>query len=187
MSVFRLAASGLAVAMLAGCAALVAPPYSADYSALDKLKGASIEKTAVAPVQPRDASAAVNKISLRGASLQAAQGTFAQYLEDALIQDLKEVSAYDPKAGTLISATILKNDVDVSGFSKGTGTMTVRFTVTRAGATRLDKTYAAATEFESSFAGNVAIPKGQGEYGHLVQTLLGKVYADPEFVNALKN
>jgi hypothetical protein len=185
MSVFRLAVSGLAVAVLAGCA-VVAPPYSADYSVLDKLKSTSIDKAAVAPVQPRDPAAPVNHINLRASPLRAAQGTFAQYLEDALTQDLKEVSAYDPKAGTLISATILKNNIDVSGFSKGEGAMAVKFLITRAGATRLDKTYTANTEFDSSFVGAIAIPNGQNEYGHLVKVLLAQVYADPEFVNALK-
>ena len=55
----------------------------------------------------------------------------------------------------------------------------------RAGTERLRKTYQARTSFESSFAGAVAIPKGQIEYPSLVRTLLRNVYTDPAFVAAI--
>lgn len=63
--------------------------------------------------------------------------------------------------------------------------MEVELTVTRDGSQRLYKSYAARTTFESSFAGAVAIPKGQIEYPNLVRALLREVYSDPEFVVAL--
>lgn len=182
----RLLACGAAVAALSGCAALVAPPYSADYSALDQLKKMPLQKVAVAPVQPRDAAAPVNRIGLRGASLVGPKGTFAQYLEDALVQDLSEVSAYDPAADLRLDATLVKNKLDISGISTGNGEMEVGIVLSRRGSTVLKKTYAAKTTFESSFAGNVAIPKGQLEYANLVRALLAKVYADADFINALK-
>jgi len=186
MSFLRLSACCLAVAVFSGCSTLVPPPYSADYQGLDRLKKQPLEKVAVGTVQPRNPDAPVNKITLRGARLAGPNGTFAQYLEEALVQDLKEIAVFDAAAGTRIDATILKNDIDVSGFSTGTGRMDVELTVTRNTKTSLKKTYSATTTFDSSFAGAVAIPKGQAEYGNLVRTLLGKVYADPEFVNALK-
>lgn len=186
MSLLRLLASCLAVAVFSGCSTLAPPPYSADYQVLDQLKKQPLDKVAVGTVQPRNPDSPVNKISLRAASLAGPKGTFAQYLEDALIQDLKEIAVFDASAGTRIDATILKNSIDISGFSTGTGGMDVELTVTRNAKTTLKKTYSVKTTFESSFAGAVAIPKGQAEYGNLVRTLLGKVYADPEFINALK-
>ena len=186
MSSVCLLASCFALAVFSGCSTLAPPPYSADYQILDQLKKQPLEKVAVATFQPRNPDAPVNKISLRAANLAGPKGTFAQYLEDALIQDLKEIAVFDTAAGTRIDATILKNDIDVSGFSTGTGRMDVELTVTRNAKTSLKKTYSASTTFDSSFAGAVAIPKGQSEYGNLVRTLLGKVYADPQFINALK-
>jgi hypothetical protein len=186
MNFARLLVSGAAVAALAGCSTLVAPPYSPDYPALDSLKKVPLQKVAVGPVQPRDAAAAVNRISLRGAHMVGPKGTFAQYLEDALVQDLREVSAYDPAAGLRLDATLLKNDLDISGVSTGKGEMQVEITISRGAAAVLKKTYGATTSFESSFAGNVAIPKGQLEYANLVRALLAKVYADADFINALK-
>jgi hypothetical protein len=186
MSLRHVFAAGLCAVVLSGCSSLVAPPYSADYDVLDGLKKTPLAKVAVAPVRPTDAAAPVNKITLRGANLVGPKGTFAAYLEDALIEDLRELSVYDAGAAVLLQATILKNDIDVSGLSVGTGRMDVALSVTRGGVPLLNKTYTAATQFESSFAGAVAIPRGQSEYGALVRKLLSSIYADPEFKAALK-
>ena len=179
-----IAACALGV-LAAGCSSLVAPPYSVDYNALDRLKLARPEPVAVATAQPVDPAHAVNNLSLRGTPLRSASGTFAKYLEDALIGDLKEISVYDTNSKTRIDASILSNEISVGGIATGDGFMKVELTVTRDGARRLRKSYVARTTFESSFAGAVAIPKGQIEYPNLVRTLLRDVYSDPEFAVAL--
>ena len=186
MTSLRMAAAGLALAVLSGCAAYVAPPYSSDYATLDRLKSAPLQNVAVATVQPSDASAPVNRVSLRGASLVSPKGTYAKYLEDALTQDLRELKIFDPQAGLRINATVLKNSIDVSGISTGEGQMEVELAIERGTSMVLRKTYSATTRFESSFAGAVAVPKGQQEYPLLVRALLSKVYADPDFASALK-
>lgn len=186
MQVLRPCAAGLLAIVLSGCAALVAPPYSPHFETLDALKKQPIDKLAVGEVQPTDPAAKVNRITLRGSSLSSPDGTFAKYLENALVQDFKELSVYDPSAGTRVDATILKNDIDVSGISTGQGLMEVEIRVSRGAERRLVKTFKASTQFPSSFAGAVAIPKGQSEYGNLVRTLLRQVYEDQEFINAVK-
>nr|WP_259371898.1 hypothetical protein [Caldimonas mangrovi] len=172
--------------MLTGCASFIAPPYSPHFETLDSLKKQPIDKVAVGQVQPTDPAAPVNRITLRGSSLSSPHGTFAKYLEKALEQDFKELSVYDPAASTRVDATIVKNDIDISGINTGTGVMEVEVKVHRGTEQRLKKTYQATTEFPSSFAGAVAIPKGQAEYGNLVRSLLRKVYEDQAFINALK-
>ena len=143
-------------------------------------------KVAVGTFQPRQTDAPVNKVTLRGANLTPPGGSFAAYLEDAIRSDLMELRVLDPNADTRIDATLLKNDIDVSGFSTGNGVMEVKLTVSKRGATALEKTYVANTQFESSFAGAVAIPKGQSEYPRLVRTLLQNIYSDAAFLNAVK-
>jgi hypothetical protein len=175
-----------ALAVLAtGCASPKAPAYSPDYAALDQLKAAKPSTIAVVKVQPTDPNAPVNRISLRGTRLDSPSGTFAKYLEDAIVRDLKEVSAYDAKSRTRLDARILENDVSVGNISTGSGVMTVEIEVTREGVQRLKKTYKANISFESSFAGMVAIPAGQTAYPTLVRALLGKVYTDPQFAAAI--
>lgn len=173
-------------AMTTGCAPLHAPPYSTDYEALDRLKAGKPAAVMVGTVQPTDPNHHVNAISLRGAGLRSASGTFARYLEDALIRDLKEISAFAPDSATRLDATIVANDVSVGNIATGTGTMQVALTIKRGNQQRLAKTYKAGITFESSFAGIVAIPAGQAAYPQLVRALLREVYSDPEFIAAIR-
>jgi hypothetical protein len=182
----RLLFAALALSLLSGCASIVAPPYSPDYESIDHLKKMSLEKMSVGTVQPQDPKAPVNHIGLRAASLVSPDGTFAAYLEKALRSDLTEMGFFDPASTTKLDATILKNDIDISGLSKGSGTMQVKLTVTKNGAVAFEKDYSATTEFESSFAGAVAIPKGQSEYPNLVRALLKQIYSDAAFIEAVK-
>lgn len=187
MLLIRRAAAGFAVLALSGCASLVAPPYSPDYATLDRLKGQPLQKVSVGTFRPTEESAPVNTIGLRAARMVSPRGSFARYLEDALIHDLREVSLHDPASNLRVEATVLKNTIDIGGISTGSGHMQVELAVLRGTSAVLKKTYEATTQFESSFAGNIAIPKGQAEYANLVRSLLAKVYADPAFVNALKS
>ncbi|WGT63864.1 hypothetical protein [Variovorax paradoxus] len=170
--------------LLAGCAQLAAPPYAADYEALDRLEATRPGMVAVAKVQPSDPGDNINSLSLRRAKLLSPSGTFAQYLEDALMRDLGEISAYDPKAPTRIAARILVNELDL-GVINGTGRMDVEVVVTRASTQRLRKTYRGEIAFDSSYANIVAVPAGQAAYPRLVRALLRQMYADPQFIAAI--
>lgn len=171
---------------LIGCASLSAPPYSPDYQTLDKLKTLNIQKMAVGEFQPRDPNAPVNKISLRGASLKAQEGTFSIYLENAMRSDLKEVGVFDQSSSSIINATVIKNDIDVSGISKGSGIMDVKISLAKDGNLVFEKVYSSTTNFESSFAGAIAVGIGQKEYPNLVRAFLKNVYSDAEFIKAVQ-
>lgn len=185
----RLRAPGIGCMLAAalfttGCAQLSAPPYAADYEALDRLEATRPGRAAVAKVQPTDPNDRLNSLSLRRARLLSPSGSFAQYLEDALVRDLGEIAAYDPKAPTRIAARILVNELDL-GVVNGSGRMAAEFVVTRAGTERLRKTYRGEIAFESGYANIVAVPAGQAAYPRLVRALLRQVYGDPQFVAAI--
>jgi hypothetical protein len=172
---------------LTGCANIIASPYSSDYEALDHLKASKPGKVQVAQVKPIDPAATVNRISLRGVTLVASpNGTFSEYLQQALVRDLREIGAFDAASEISIEATVLTNDIDVRGFSIGTGVMNVDLVVARNNIQRLKKIYQVETKFESSFAGNVAIPRAQLEYANLVRALLKQIYSDPVFAASIK-
>ncbi|MDP2247138.1 MAG: hypothetical protein Q8J65_03330 [Nitrosomonadales bacterium] len=176
----------LAIIGFSGCATYDAPNYSPNYETIDQVKKIRADRFSVATVQPTDPEAKVNKISLRGASLKSQSGTFSKYLENALISDLTELGFYDASSDARIHVNILKNEIDVSGLSKGTGILAANVKVIKGGTVSLDKDYTASTQFESSFAGAVAIPKGQTEYPNLVRAFLSHVYSDQSFVEAIK-
>lgn len=177
---------GLSIFLLSGCATLVAPSYSPSYESIDNLKKMDLGKVSVAQVEPHDPNALANHITLRGSKLNAQEGTFALYLEKAIRSDLIEMGFFDPASSTRLDAVIIKNDIDISGFSKGLGTMEVKLTIHKSGSIVFEKLYSANTQFESSFAGAVAIPKGQSEYPNLVRELLQKIYSDSAFIGAVK-
>lgn len=93
---------------------------------------------------------------------------------------------YDQTSTTQFNAVILKNEIDVSGLSKGYGLMEVKLSNIKRGHAIFEKVYTANTQFESSFSGTVAVPKGQSEYPSLVRALLQKVYSDTDFIEAVK-
>lgn len=171
---------------LMGCASFKAPSYSSDYAAVDALKSYKLQKMAVATVKPEDPEAKVNKISLRGNSLVVDGGTFSTYLHDAIVSDLTDAGLYDPRSRTRLDIEILENDIDVSGISTGTGVLAVDLKVVNNDAVVLDRKYSAYTQFDSSFAAMMAIPKGQNEYPNLVRKLLSNIYNDRRFVDALQ-
>ncbi|MEQ1661814.1 MAG: hypothetical protein ABL877_03880 [Thiobacillus sp.] len=172
-------------ATLSGCA-LNVPSYSPRYEVIDQLKKKSINKLSVGDFQPVDPKADVNRITLRGSPLQPESGTYADYLENALRSDLSEIGVYDPASGTRLDATLLKNDIDVSGFSTATGVISVRLNVSQQSKQVFEKIYMANIQFDSSFVGAVAIPRGQAEYPNLVRTLLQQIYLDSAFIEAVK-
>jgi hypothetical protein len=169
----------------AGCASFKAPVYSPDYQVLDSLKNKPLVSVSVAPVEPKDPEAKVNKISLRAASLSTEQGTFSAYFEQSMIQDLTEMGIYQPSSNVQIKATLIENDIDISSFSKGYGKMVVDLEIHKSSVLTFSKQYTGLTQFESSFAGAVAIPKAQSEYPYLVRELLKQIYSDPEFIKEL--
>lgn len=168
-----------------GCASYIAPPYSADYPALDTLKRSSAGKVNVGKGQPESPQETVNKISLRGSSLRAEGSTFAEYIAQAMASDLKQVGLLDLTSSRKIDLFLLKNDIDISGISEGRGTIEVRLTITDAERIVFQKNYAAQTKFASAFSGATAIPMGQAEYPNLVRALLADIYRDSNFVRAL--
>ena len=183
---FRFCLLLLAITLLAAGCTLVAPSYTPDYSSLDTLKRQHLSKLAVGPFEPKDPGAGVNSIGLRGSALKSPSGSFAQYLEDAVIADLRDINLLDNNATLKLTGLLLTNDIDISGFSIGSGLISAEFTLTRDGATVFSKQIDARTRFESSFAGAIAIPKAQIEYPVLVRALLNELYSDRDFIRALQ-
>jgi len=173
------------VLLVSGCASTNVPPYSPHYETIDRLRKLDIEKMSVGEVGPRDPDAAVNQISLRGATLKSPSGTFASYLENALRSDLMEMGFYDPTSTTRIDAIIFKNDIE-AGLSTGTGVMEVMLTIKKKGKRTFEKTYVANIQFESAFVGAMAFDRSIPQYPNLVRALLRKVYRDSAFIKAVK-
>ncbi len=80
---------------------------------------------------------------------------------------------------------LLENNVDV-GIGTGVGTISARFVVKRDDAVRYDQVKTVRSEWDSSFAAAIAVPRATQQYPLIVQKLLGELYADPAFISAIR-
>jgi len=175
-----------AAALTSACST-VAPQYSASIENVQLLKDAGIAASKVGKFESSPNPANANPISLRGSSMQSPYGnSYGLYLAEAIKQELMLAGKLNPDAGIEIGGTLLKNDIDTSGFSVASGDIEARFIVRKGDIVRYDKVKTVHREWESSFAGAVAIPRAQQEYPRVVQQLLSVLYADIDFLGALK-
>ena len=134
-----------------------------------------------------ESSEDLNSISLRGSTMSSpVDKSYGAYISQALEDELKLAKLWTPASATIISGEILTNDIDVSGFSTGTGEASAKFIVTRDNTIVFDKVIAANHQFDSSFLGSIAIPNGQSNYVNLVQKLIKNLFEDEEFITVLK-
>lgn len=181
-----LVAAVAALAAMTGCATK-APPYQPSIDNVNVLKKAGASTASVGGFTSAPGAPGALGISLRAADMTPPNGgNYAQYLEEAMKIELDLAKRLDPKANIAISAVLVKNIINAGGISTNNGEIEARFVVRRDGEVRFEKTKRSTAEWESSFVGAVAIPKAIQQYPLLVQSLLGSLYADPEFQAAIR-
>jgi len=176
---------GIAVVLtFAGCAA-VAPNYNTSPASAQRLQEAKVQAVKVGEFTA-DKAAANASIGLRASTMVPKQGTFAQYLADAVKNELELVKLYSAASGTEITGVLIRNEMNTGLAVTGDGLIEAKFVVQRDGKVRFDKTLTAKIQWDTNFVGAVAIPRAQQEYPRLVQTLIAQLFSEPDFVAALK-
>lgn len=174
------------VGMLGGCG-LTAPQYTPSVANIGQLKAAKLRSVAVTKVTPDPTLGSNNEsIGLRAASMNSPTGNFSSYVEEALKSEFQAAGLLDPASTIQMSGILVKNDVSVGGFSTGDSIIEARIKVTKDGTVAYDKLKTATLQFESSFAGAVAIPKGRDMYPITVQKFIEVLISDGDFIGALK-
>lgn len=172
--------------VLSGCA-LTAPNYSASVENAQAIRDSGANKARVAKFQADSRAGNNEGISLRGSTMTSpVGGKFTDYLEDAIKSELNAARIFDEKSLFEIGGVLIQNDISVGGINEGTGIMEARIIIKRDNQIRFDKTKLVTITFESSFAGAIAIPRGVQAYPNLVQKFLSALYADKEFIEALR-
>ena len=186
MKTHSLVALLLVSLLLGGCATVPVPTYKPPIANTESLLQHQGNKLEVGQVTA--AGGVPNaRLSVRGSSLEGTgpNHTFSAYLQEALTNELTTAGRLDHNAPTRIDATLTRNELDGSGFSKGKADLGARFVVVRDGRSIYDKTLSVHHEWESSFIGAVAIPAAIQNYPTAVQKLVGKLFQDKDFVKAV--
>lgn len=181
-----LGAAGLA--LMTACSA-VAPPYAPIPMNLVRLREAGLEPMRIGEFKAADPTKAdaLNHLSIRGGSYTSPyQGSYVEYLKQALTLELKAANLLDPASTVVLAGFLVANDLDASGFSTASARMEARFQVTRAGQVTFDKVLSAKFDWDSNFIGGIAIPRARQNYPVVVQQLLANLFADPDFNGALR-
>jgi hypothetical protein len=183
----RLILAAGALAVLAGCAQM-APTYNPAVENVQVLRDSGAGKARVSPFDPKLTQGQSDTlISLRASGMESPYGgKFSSYITEALKSELTAARLLDDKSTVEITGIITKNDVSVGNMVEGYGEIEARVMVKNGGESRYDKVKYAKVTFETGFAGFVAIPAGVRAYPLVVQKFLAELYADPDFIRALK-
>lgn len=179
--------AGILLTAMTACST-IAPKYTPAPEHVNALRDAGMEPLKLGDFTT-DAKGGkdVNQLSIRGgAYVSPFEGSFVRYLREALRQELDDARLLDEHAAVELSGVLIRNELNAAGVSTANAVIEARFVVKRGGEVRYDKVKSATYEWESSFMGNVAIPRAQQNYPTVVQKLLKGLYVDPEFIAATK-
>ena len=169
---------------ISGCS-IKGHKYKADFNSINELKDANLKSMTI---QKDTLNHDKNeKISLRAMNMTSPYGgSFSKYLEISLEEQLKQSSLYDNNSIIKISATLLKNDININGFSIGEANLSAQFIVTINNTKEYQKIHKIYYEWDSSFIGQIAIENALNNYPIAMQKLINKFMQDKEFINLLK-
>ncbi|MFO3703766.1 hypothetical protein ACI6Q5_01985 [Xanthomonas codiaei] len=172
--------------LLPACVSLQAPRYQ---PGIDN-SAALLRQPLALKVGSFGAAAGVenHSLSLRGNPLKSGgDGTYAGYLRDALIDELRTGRALSAGNAAELRGTLTRNIVNAAGVRTGRAQLAARFVVLRDGHVAYDRELAIEHQWEASFIGAVAVSAATDNYGTAVQKLIGALVNDPAFIAAARD
>lgn len=172
------------LASLVACVSVPAPSYQPSIDSTERL----MRHRASVRVGEFDAAPGVSdaRLSVRGSAMTAGgDGRYSSYLRDALATELRSAGRFDPSGATVVSGTLLRNELNGGGSRTGNARLGARFVVRRGDTVVYDRNLEAEHRWDSSFIGAIAIPTAMDNYATGVQKLLQVLFLDPDFERAL--
>lgn len=163
----------LAVSVFSGCA-YNATPYGASVRNVESLKSLSMKPVSVARFQSSKPGLA--SITCRAAGPVTVSPSFEDYIEKALIDELKLASAYDSGSKLVLSGKLEEIDFS-SGITDGKWMFTMTLSNARNESYTLSSTYG----FSGSFVADKACQETAQAFGPAVQKLIEDIVRHPRF------
>lgn len=126
-------------------------------------------------------------VSVRGSNTMSSpyEGSFAAYLRETLVAELKGAGKYDAAAPVAVSGWLTASELSAGGpGTNGTGRLAARFVVKQAERTLYDNELSVSDNWPSAFMAVEAVPAAFNGYGALYGKLVGKLFADESFRQA---
>lgn len=172
----------LVATTITACATAV-PPYSERVETVDRLHAGGTGKVTV---EPFGGEASVHRLRARADTFVSPyHESFTEYLQEALKAEFSRAGRFDPSAAVSIGGTLERNHLNV-GVKNGSLEIAARFVVKRNGQIVYSQTHRARDEWPSSYFAAIAIPMARSRYPLALNQLLGRLFADPAFLEALK-
>lgn len=171
---------------LAGCAQI---PLGAPTPKADVVEKARASQLAPITLGSFKADPKLNADKDRGISVRSntvsspIEGSFALYLRETLMADLKASGLYDASSSATLSGFLTESSLDV-GMDTGQANLGARFVLTNGSKTLYDKELKTDATWPSSFIGAVAIPEGIRQYTDLYHKLVSQLFEDPDYRKA---
>jgi len=168
------------VAALNACAT-TAPSYTPNLADIEVLEESGLRMMGVGSFT--SANPDLEKLTIRGGQFSSPYGgSFAGYLRNALQVQLEMAGLWDEASPATINGVLQKNHLDGSGMNIGVADLAAEFVLTVDESEVYREVHSIHHEWDSSFAGPVAIPRAGENYAVAVQKLLSELLTDPDFV-----
>ncbi|WP_072682081.1 hypothetical protein [Arcobacter sp. LA11] len=160
--------------------------YKADLDTINNLNDKNLKQVDVLDIEENNIEN--NKsLALRAASMVSPHGDdFSDYLVYAIKEQLSQNNLYNKESNIKIEAVLLKNFVDIWGFSTGNYQLSGKFIVKKDNEILYNEILSIQYNFPSHFVGQIAIENGLANYPNAMKKLVSEFLNDERLIKVLK-
>lgn len=169
--------------ILVGCS-IKGNQYKPDIQLINELNNYELKSVNTASIKNKLDS---HSISLRAAKMVSPYGTdFSDYLNNAMRIQLSQNKLYNENSNMKITTELVKNEVDIWGFSNGYYDIEVNFKILKENEMLYSNIVDIKHTFPSHFVGQIAIENAINNYPIAIKKLISKFFEDKKVINILK-
>ncbi len=158
--------------------------YKSDMNTINILNDENLHQV---NVLPKSSNSENNyELQLRGGKMVSPYGSnFNDYILSSLKKQLKQNNLYNAESKIKIYTKLLKNEVDIWGFSTANYEISAQFLIEKSNDIVYNNMISIKHEFPSHFVGQIAVERGMNNYPKAVQKLIVEFLNDKNVIKLL--